>query len=285
MPISLMRRIAAVLLAAGSAVAVATACSPEVLEFDPDAGTSGDSPPPPEFCSGVECAKGQLCCFANGTCFDASDTGACPLADGGTRGGDGNAEHPPDTSPCASNLDCAPGWFCTGHPCIGPGICEVPAGNNCGESSGIEPVCGCDGKTYPQVQDTCPARVRVAGFAACGHQRPGEAPDRVVCALDSQCPDGFQCCGVTGTCFDPSKPANCATVPVAYNYACTDDSDCAGSWCVEISCGGQKACFVGPTPKCTSLDAPVCGCDGKTYLNGDCALHHHVQVAHDFKCK
>jgi hypothetical protein len=234
-----------------------------------------------EWCGGMQCPGGQICCFTSGACFEPSDTSACPTAEGAYTTSDAGLP-PNDGSPCNSDDDCVAGWICAGFGCLGPGQCEPPEGNTCGSSSG-ETICGCDGNTYPNIQSLCPLHLRLAGDGTCGHQRPGEPASHIVCGVDSNCPEGFQCCGLTDRCFDPTRPANCAVPPKGTRYSCTDDSDCPDSFCYAPTCGGPKGCYEGH-PECTSLNAPVCGCDGVTYLNSGCALHHHTSVAHDFAC-
>ena len=237
------------------------------------------------------CFDGQLCCYATSTCFDASEgKQACGNADGGSAPTFADAENPANEgNVCWSDLDCGPGQVCTADTCAGPGYCEPPEGTNCGYTEPAPTECGCDGKDYPSRQAACEAGVRVAGPHACGKaglKWSGDPGPHTVCAADANCPDGFRCCGFTGLCFDETKPDACVAPGGAPGSACTADDECQTRFCYETSCGGPKVCTRDQAPGCnSSMSSPVCGCNGLSYRNRDCALYRHETVAHDGPCE
>jgi hypothetical protein len=95
----------------------------------------------------------------------------------------------------------------------------------------VEPVCGCDGKTY---SNACTANANAAAVAKVG---ACEAPAK-------------KSCGSRG-------------LP-----ACAADEYC--DFAPEAACGaGDKPGTCEKKPDgCLEIFAPVCGCDGKTYSNG-----------------
>ncbi len=71
--------------------------------------------------------------------------------------------------PCLSNADCDPRWdMCVGGPaCDSPGFCARPPAE--GPCTGVlEPVCGCDGRTYTNSCEALVNHVRIASDAGCG---------------------------------------------------------------------------------------------------------------------
>jgi Cys-rich repeat protein len=190
---------------------------------------------------------------------------------------------------CAANSHCAAGEYCdpgAGLPCGGPGFCQ--SRTNCGSSWG-SPLCGCDGKTYPNLQTACLAGVRTVGGGRCGATinigQGGNSAGitRTLCGQDSQCPSGERCCHLTGFCYDDAHAALCATPPPGTNYPCITNQDCfTGDFCDAPSCDGPGGCK--QMEICDALLEPVCGCDGKTYVNPPCAASKGVRVASEGQC-
>jgi hypothetical protein len=100
-----------------------------------------------------QCPKGQLCCAIYGTCFDPSIPVLCTFAPPGTR------------LPCTSDVHCRDGEFCEGDGCAGPGGCVFMSVAAC--TGVLDPVCGCDGKTYTNAGCTIAAGVRVLNPGSC----------------------------------------------------------------------------------------------------------------------
>jgi hypothetical protein len=151
-----------------------------------------------------------------------------------------------------------------------------------------EPVCGVDGKTYP---NSCEA-LRVC--APISH--PGECEDSPVCVdkdEDGYSPDGGDCGPIDCNDDDPSKSpgAICTTdySPVCgvdgktYGNACE-----AGRECVEVAhpgvCEEASVCNVSPNSVCTTDYSPVCGVNGKTYGNACEADRECIEIAHRGEC-
>jgi hypothetical protein len=121
----------------------------------------------------------------------------------------------------------------------------------------IDPVCGCDGRTYSNECEAAAAGVAVAHRAAC-EEEPTPTPTATAiveptpkaCDVDHPCPHGQFCDLPSGLCA----------------------SDLGAGVCVEQ----PDACF--------GVDEPVCGCDGLTYGNDCLRRAATVQKSHDGPC-
>ncbi len=260
--------------------------------------------PRPAICGGVTCPTGQICCLLDGNCIDPSTAGtSCPkpsvpsndgslpsaLPDSGFLAG---ASSTGASLPCASNADCRPTQFCSTESqalCQGPGTCV--SRSNCGYSSGTAQYCGCDGVTYPDVQSACRAGVSTLSHFPCGtpvdpDAMPGSPRTPVIyCATSDQCPQGQQCCSITGRCYDASIPYLCTSPPPGTTISCVDDSQCTNiEFCSGSGCSGPGGCLAFSTADCGGELKPVCGCDGKSYTNASCAVAVGVRTAHDGVC-
>jgi len=234
-------------------------------------------------CPGIPCGAGLECCLLDGHCFDvatAHDT--CVVPPGTMPDEEGKAV-------CASQADCLQNEYCMSNSsllCLGPGFCQPR--DECGTGESLQ--CGCDSKTYPSIESACHAGMRIAGEGTCGIP-PGEpgggaggglpgAP----CGTAGECPtSGEACCPITGRCYDKSKPPLCRTPPDGTWFPCVDNSQCLGEICMGDGCGTPGGC-VSVSNTCGGELAPVCGCDGKNYLNTDCAHAARTRVAHDGGC-
>jgi hypothetical protein len=243
---------------------------------------AGDAAAPgPVICAGIPCDDGHDCCLIDGKCFDPSlNAGACaPSTEPPKRG----------LNACNASSQCGPGEYCAPESlCLGPGFCQSLT--NCGTSSGL-PMCGCNGVTYPDVQTACGAGVAIIGYGECGKEQivgaGGSSSGKKVtyCATNAMCPTGQECCSITGQCYDPSQPALCAFPPEGTSFPCVDDTQCfeGHEYCFADGCEGPGGCVSIPGT-CDGLLEPVCGCNGKSYVNASCAAVDGVRVAHAGEC-
>ena len=100
-----------------------------------------------------QCPAGQKCCAIYGTCLDPSMPDLCTFAPPGTR------------ASCLTDVNCRDREFCQGAGCSGPGGCVVAGDGMC--SGVLDPVCGCDGKTYTNEGCTVAAGVRKFHSGSC----------------------------------------------------------------------------------------------------------------------
>jgi hypothetical protein len=143
---------------------------------------------------------------------------------------------------CAGNEHCRDAEFCHKRPghCEARGVCDERP-RECTEE--FQPVCGCDGETYPNRCHAFAAGTSIAHAGPC-RQRCGTI-------LGIPCPDGQYCELPPGMC---------------------DGADLGGM------------CFDLPDV-CPLVVEPVCGCDGKTYVNDCERMRAQVQLAHRGRCE
>src|SRR6185503_12788446 len=188
---------------------------------------------------------------------------------------------------------CAAGEFCASDTslCLGAGRCV--ARHNCGSGTSLG-ICGCNGINYPNFEAACAAGVRIASYQyGCGSMWPPDGYSAGIvtyCGMDSQCPTGTSCCAITGRCYDPNKPGLCAFPPAGTRLPCLEDTDCVNGWvgepkgfCWGPGCSGPGGCMI-VGGLCDGELAPVCGCNGKNYMNEKCAQVVPVRVRNAGYC-
>lgn len=243
---------------------------------------------------------------------DDADGSAPPpdtAADGGDTGDSGSTGGCDPLSPCESDEYCD----------YDPNTCGADGDSGSCKASPVScprvvnPVCGCDGKTY---NNECEAHASGVDIEFVGKCQTSSG-----CSSDSDCSSGEYCkfpsnacSGSNGTC--DTKPSACrkiknpvcgcdgktylnkckaaaAGVNVASNgkcqtsAGCSSDSDCAsGEYCnfPNMACSGSNGSCDSKPSVCTSVYKPVCGCDGMTYGNKCKAASAGVNVDSSGKC-
>lgn len=140
-------------LAAGARLAVGAMCGS--LDASADVAGVDGSVIPIGCASNSQCPLNFACCAATGTCQPVGCRDCCltPLTDGGI--------------PCVRNEQCLNGGrYCAGVGCGSIGVCVIsPPRSDCDGT--LEPVCGCDGRTYSNRCWAAAGGARVASPGAC----------------------------------------------------------------------------------------------------------------------
>lgn len=134
------------------------------------------------------------------------------------------------------------------------GVCQ-PRPDVCAQL--FQPVCGCDGRTYPNACAASQAGVSMASDGECEGAETGDGAGTG---------GGERACGSRGLA------------------PCGADELC--DWAPSAQCGATDVPGVcRPRPQmCTREYAPVCGCDGQTYPTRCVAHSQGISVAHDGPC-
>jgi hypothetical protein len=171
-------------------------------------------------------------------------------------------------------LTCLAG--CTGDPLLAAEESLAALGTPCHDNS------DCGAQAYCNI--TAPAP-QCGATGVCAALAGG-----LLCGVLGTAPK-VPACGCDGRTYPSACLAHFAGVAIAKLGACppttcTSPGECGGSaYCAHPT----GACFAAgdcaPVPRlCPRLVAPVCGCDGRTYVNECNAAGHGVSVAHTGAC-
>lgn len=219
---------------------------------------------------------------------------------------------------CATNADCTSDKYClsTDGMC-GAGTCQIKPGKPCPSLPTGGEVCGCDGTTYNngclaaqagvsiKANGVCSTKPKPCGGIAGMACSKSEACDVTGCFPDAGgvcvpwqavCPPTFKpVCGCNDKTFSNDCVRIMAGVAKKADGACNvapaacqveGPNTCApGEICSAPTgqCKGDGKCVKKPD-MCVAPEAPVCGCDNKTYANACMALAANQNIASNGAC-
>jgi hypothetical protein len=206
---------------------------------------------------------------------------------------------------CNDNNDCLSDEYCAKFlgQCDQTGLCYIEPQRKCPADE--NPVCGCDDKPYQNAcYAYAQGKTTVKSYGECSGNGPDPKPcqNSFDCEGDEFCKLDVGNCGGTGQCVHMPDECPAHSDPVCgcdnktyYNECvasvqgrttvksdgqcepssppCYSSLDCEGDEFCKIdigNCGGKGQCVIRGAHECTfdSNDyLPVCGCDGKTYVN------------------
>ena len=271
-----------------------------------------------EFCAKLDCSDSQGVCAPKPEACIALYDPVCGC-DGNTYGNGCEAaaagmsvnyggECGEGPAVCWDNSMCLPAQYCAMDSCdAGMGECAAKP-EICPMI--LDPVCGCDGKTY---DNACLAASEGMNIAYKGNCEVVEGClDNDMCGFDEYCafsdcednagmcmPKPQACpfvwdpvCGCDGQTYGNACEAAATGMSVDYDGECEApvptckvNTDCPGGhYCYfEICDQAPGTCNLKPEA-CPAIYDPVCGCDGKTYGNACEAAAAGVSVGSDGEC-
>ncbi|MBM4343460.1 MAG: hypothetical protein FJ100_08795 [Deltaproteobacteria bacterium] len=226
-------------------------------------------------------------------------------------------EVPPPIN-CTTSGDCKAGDYCLAvDGQCGAGTCHAKPNKPCPELPSGGQVCGCDGKTYSSGCASALAGVSIKSSGACSAKpkpcggiagftcNKSEACDITGCYPDAAgvcvawqavCPPAYKpVCGCNDKTFandcvrvmaGVAKKAEGACAPEPTPCTVLGPTTCApGEICITPTgqCNGTGKCTKKPDT-CLALEAPVCGCNNKTYANACLALAANQNIASNGAC-
>lgn len=194
---------------------------------------------------------------------------------------------------CVDNRQCGSDELCVHSPgdCGGFGECAVRP-PEC--PTVFDPVCGCDGRTYDNACSIRMFGVSVQHDGPCEvtfcHLRPDPGPCRGIFARWFYDAETDRCArflygGCEGNANNFETRQACESV-CRTRRDCRENADCGdGDYCAHEpgACDSVGFCVSRPE-ECDTTDAPVCGCDARTYPNAVVAAAAGVSVAHFGRC-
>jgi len=214
--------------------------------------------------------------------------------------------HGPWASSCWSDDDCGPWDYCRFQPCaVETGVC-VPKPAACAYL--WDPVCGCDGVTYPSDCVAAMHSMSVDYWGECDdalcftnddcayadeaycRKEMGDCTGPGTCTMPPpNCPEFWDpVCGCDGATYENECLAAMAGVSIAHDGACEScwsyDQCSPEEYCFFYECSADAGACLPQPGDCPEYAQPVCGCDHVTYDNPCFAAASGASLAYQGSC-